>query len=49
MSGETLWFNAHLATLAADRPGLGLVENGAVLAPGRPTATQAPRRSHPFC
>jgi imidazolonepropionase len=29
---ETIWLNARLATLAADRPGLGVVERGAVAA-----------------
>lgn len=32
MHGETIWFNARLATLAQDRPGLGVVEAGAVVA-----------------
>ena len=29
---ETIWLNARLATLAPDRPGLGIVEKGAVAA-----------------
>ena len=30
--GKTLWRNARLATLAEDRPGLGIVEKGAIVA-----------------
>ena len=29
---ETIWLNARLATLAADRPGLGAIERGAIAA-----------------
>ncbi len=29
---ETIWLNARLATLAAERPGLGVVERGAIAA-----------------
>ena len=32
MRYDTLWLDARLATMAADRPGLGVVENGAVAA-----------------
>lgn len=32
MQADRVWRNARLATLAADRPGLGLVEDGAVAA-----------------
>ena len=31
---DTIWLNARLATLAPDRPGLGIVEKGAVAARG---------------
>ena len=31
---ETIWLNARLATLAPERPGLGIVEKGAVAARG---------------
>jgi imidazolonepropionase len=31
---ETIWLNARLATLAAERPGLGVVERGAIAARG---------------
>ncbi|MCC7265749.1 MAG: imidazolonepropionase [Caulobacteraceae bacterium] len=47
MSGETLWFNAHLATLAPDRPGLGLIEDGAVLAREGRIAFAGPRADCP--
>jgi imidazolonepropionase len=29
---DTIWLDARLATLAPDRPGLGIVEDGAVAA-----------------
>ena len=32
MDFDTVWLDARLATLAAERPGLGLIENGAVAA-----------------
>jgi len=31
---DTIWLNARLATLASARPGLGIVENGAIAASG---------------
>ncbi len=31
---ETIWLNARLATLAAERPGLGVIERGAIAALG---------------
>ena len=48
MSGETLWFNARLATLAPERPALGLVEeDGAVLARGGAIAFAGPAADCP--
>jgi imidazolonepropionase len=44
---ETIWLNARLATLAPDRPGLGIVEKGAVASRGGRIAFAGPQDELP--
>jgi imidazolonepropionase len=44
---ETIWLNARLATLAPGKPGLGIVEKGAVAARGGRLAFAGPRDELP--
>jgi len=44
---ETIWLNARLATLAAERPGLGAVERGAIAARGGRIAFVGPQDDLP--
>ena len=47
MRVEQLWSNARLATLRADLPGLGVVENGLVAATGEHIVYAGPRAEAP--
>ncbi len=44
---DTLWINARLATMAADRPGLGIVADGAIAARAGRIAFVGPRADLP--
>jgi imidazolonepropionase len=46
-TGVRVWHNARLATLAADRPGLGIVERGAVAIEDRRIAYAGPEADMP--
>src|SRR4051794_39875261 len=47
MRFDTIWLDAHLATLSLDRPGLGLVEGGAVAAKGGQIVFAGPMQELP--